>query len=46
MGLNVLYDDEDNSYPIDDAGQLYMPLDLGQTIVESTEEEKIENTKN
>ena len=45
-GLNVLYDDEGNSYPIDNAGQLYVPLDFGKTVAESAEEEKIENTKN
>ena len=44
-GLNVLYDDEGNSYPIDDAGQLYVPLDFGQTVAESAEVEKIENIK-
>ena len=27
-GLNVLYDDEGNSYPVDDARQLYVPLEL------------------
>ena len=32
-GLSVLYDDEGNQYPVDDAGQLYVPLELGQTAV-------------
>ena len=41
-----LYDDEGNSYPIDDAGQLYVPLDFGQTIAESTEVEIEKGTKN
>ena len=45
-GLNVLYDDEGNSYPIDDAGQLYVPLDFGQTVAESAEEEILKETKN
>ena len=45
-GLNVLYDDEGNSYPIDDAGQLYVPLDFGQTIAESAEEEIGKQAKN
>ena len=45
-GLNVLYDDEGNSYPIDDAGQLYVPLDFGQTVAESAEEEIVKETKN
>ena len=45
-GLNVLYDDEGNSYPIDDAGQLYVPLDFGQTVAESAEVEIEKDTKN
>ena len=39
LGLNVLYDDEGNSYPIDEAGQLYVPLDFGQAVAESAEVE-------
>ena len=45
-GLNVLYDDDGNSYPVDDAGQLYVPLDYGQTVVESAEEENVKEVKN
>ena len=45
-GLNVLYDDEGNSYPIDDAGQLYVPLDFGQSVAEPTEEENLKEAKN
>ena len=47
-GLNVLYDEDGNSYPVDDAGQLYVPLDYGQTADNpvTTEEEKVKNTKN
>ena len=45
-GLNVLYDDEGNSYPIDEAGQLYVPLDFGQTVAESAEAEIVKDTKN
>ena len=47
-GLNVLYDEDGNSYPVDDAGQLYVPLDYGQTADDPvvTEEEKTQNTKN
>ena len=46
-GLNVLYDEAGNEYPVDDAGQLYVPLgyesaETGETI----EEEKIKETKN
>ena len=44
-GLNVLYDDEGNSYPINNAGQLYVPLDFGQTVAESAEVEMEKNTK-
>ena len=46
-GLNVLYDEDGNSYPVDDAGQLYIPLecalDAGDT---GTEEEKPKEIKN
>ena len=28
--FNVLYDEDGNSYPVDDAGQLYIPLELAQ----------------
>ena len=45
-GLNVVYDDEGNQYPIDDAGQLYVPLDAVQTGGESAEVETQETTKN
>ena len=45
-GLNVVYDEEGNQYPIDDAGQLYVPLDAVQTGGESAEEENAQNTKN
>ena len=29
-GLNVLYDEDRNSYPVDDVGQLYIPLEFAQ----------------
>ena len=29
-GLNVLYDEDGNEYPVDDAGQLYVPLDFAE----------------
>ena len=47
-GLNVLYDEDGNSYPVDDAGQLYVPLDFGQTADDpaATEVEKEKSTKN
>ena len=46
-GMNVLYDEAGNEYPIDDAGQLYVPLGFEQTVVEGeTEVENIKETKN
>ena len=46
-GLNVLYDEAGNEYPVDDAGQLYVPLgyELAETD-ETIEEEKPKETKN
>ena len=44
--LNVLYDDEGNAYPVDDAGQLYVPLESAQTVDGSAEEEIQNETKN
>ena len=44
--LNVLYDDEGNAYPIDDAGQLYVPLEAAQTVDGSAEEEIQKEIKN
>ena len=46
-GLSVLYDDEGNQYPIDDEGQLYVPLDFGQTAAGGENEvESEKQTKN
>ena len=45
-GLNVLYDEEGNSYPIDESGQLYVPLDFEQAVAESAEVENVKDTKN
>ena len=46
-GLSVLYDNEGNQYPVDDAGQLYVPLEFGQTAVDGeTEVEMVKETKN
>ena len=42
--LNVLYDDEGNAYPVDDAGQLYVPLESAHAVDESAEAE-IKNEK-
>ena len=46
-GLNVLYDEAGNEYPVDDAGQLYVPLgyELAATD-EQLEEEKSKEIKN
>ena len=45
--MNVLYNEAGNDYPIDDAGQLYVPLGFEQTVVEGeTEVENIKETKN
>ena len=46
-GLNVLYDEDGNSYPVDDAGQLYIPLEFAQDAGEGEiEVEKQNPTKN
>ena len=42
-GLNVLYDEAGNEYPVDDAGQLYVPLGFETEATEGVNEE--ENTK-
>ena len=44
--LNVLYDDEGNAYPVDDAGQLYVPLEAALTVNGSVEEEIPKEIKN
>ena len=44
--LNVLYDGDGNEYPVDDAGQLYVPLDFGQAVAEEAQEENDKGTKN
>ena len=46
-GPNVLYDSEGQQYPVDDCGQIYVPLEAEQTSAEETfEEEKVKETKN
>ena len=46
-GLNVLYDEAGNEYPVDDAGQLYVPLGYETEATEvMIEEEKQKETKN
>ena len=44
--LSVLYDDEGNAYPVDDAGQLYVPLESAQAVGELAEMEIQKETKN
>ena len=45
--LNVLYDEDGNSYPVDDAGQLYIPsnlhIDAGDSEVEVEKENPTKN---
>ena len=46
-GLNVLYDEAGNEYPVDNAGQLYVPLGYEFTETdEKLEEEKSKEIKN
>ena len=47
-GLNVLYDEDGTAYPVDDAGQLYVPLETGQAAGDmvKNEVEKDKSTKN
>ena len=45
-GLNVLYDEDGNSYPVDDAGQLYIPLEFAPDVGDGEiEAEKQKDTK-
>ena len=39
--MNVLYDEAGNEYPVDDAGQLYVPLGVEQAVVEGEIEVEI-----
>ena len=44
--MNVLYDEDGNEYPVDDAGQLYVPLDFGLNVAEEAPVETEKGTKN
>ena len=44
--MNVLYDSEGYEYPVDDYGQIYVPLEAEQTVAKTFEEEKPKETKN
>ena len=42
-GLNVVYDEDGNTYPMDDdVGQLYIPFEAAQTIAYGENEEETE----
>ena len=46
-GFNVMYDFEGQEYPVDDYGQIYIPLESEFTGgKESVEDEKEKNSKN
>ena len=46
-GFNVLYDSEGQEYPVDDYGQIYVPLESEHDGGEDqVEDEKEKNTKN
>ena len=46
-GLNVVYNEDGNTYPMDHAGQLHVPLEYIQTVAKGvTEEENVNQTKN
>ena len=45
-GMNVLNDAEGYEYPVDNYGQIYIPLKIEQTTTKVDEEEKIKETKN
>ena len=44
--MNVLYDEEDNEDPVDNVGQLYVPLGFEHSVAEEGQEETEKNTKN
>ena len=42
----MLFDEDGNEYPVDDAGQLYVPLEFGQDVAAEAQVENEKNTKN
>ena len=38
--MNVLYDEAGNEYPVDDAGQLYVPLGFDVAVTENEADDK------
>ena len=45
-GVEHLYDEQGYEYPIDEYGQIYVPLEPEQTVAGETEEEMKKETKN
>ena len=45
-GMNVMYEEEGNEYPIDDYGQIYVPLGFEYIVAKETQEEQSKETKN
>ena len=43
--MNILYDVEGYEYPIYEYGQIYVPLEIEQTVAKVIEEGKIKETK-
>ena len=41
-----MFDEDGNEYPVDNAGQLYIPLDCGQTVAGEAQVENENETKN
>ena len=44
--MNVLYDSEGYEYPVDDYGQIYVPLEVEPADAIVIEEEIVKETKN
>ena len=44
--MNILYDEEGYEYPIDEYGQIYVPLEPERTAAGENEEEIKKETKN
>ena len=45
-GMGVVYDDEGHEHPVDDYGQLYIPLHPEETVAREANEEISKETKN
>ena len=42
----MLFDEDGNEYPVDNAGQLYVPLDYGHSVAEEAQVETEKDIKN